>query len=59
MTELKLGLKTQSPDFVVPWYRISHARRIWRWLVSRPPRVQTMASLTAALNYANDRSRSE
>jgi hypothetical protein len=33
----------------VPWYRISHGKRIVRWLVSRPPRVQTIVSVTAAL----------
>jgi hypothetical protein len=33
----------------VPWYRISHGKRIVRWLVSRPPRVQTILSVTAAL----------
>lgn len=31
-----------------PWYGISHPRRIARWILSRPPRVQTMMSLRAA-----------
>jgi len=33
----------------VPWYQLSHGRRIVRWLVSRPPRVQTITSVAAAL----------
>jgi hypothetical protein len=33
----------------LPWYGVSHGQRIVRWLVSRPPRVQTILSVTAAL----------
>lgn len=33
----------------IPWYQQSHAKRIARWLTSRPPRVQTLMSVTAAL----------
>jgi len=33
----------------LPWYRVSHARRVLRWLTSRPRRVQTMHALHAAL----------
>jgi hypothetical protein len=33
----------------VPWYGVSHGKRIVRWLVSRPPRVQTILSIAAAL----------
>jgi hypothetical protein len=33
----------------VPWYGISHGARIMRWLFSRPPRVQTLLSVRAAL----------
>jgi putative nucleotidyltransferase-like protein len=33
----------------IRWYGVSHGERIARWLVSRPPRVQTMLSVTAAL----------
>jgi hypothetical protein len=33
----------------VPWYGMSHGRRIVRWLLSRPPRVQTILSVRAAL----------
>jgi hypothetical protein len=33
----------------VPWYGISHVSRIAHWIVSRPPRVQTLLSVRAAL----------
>ena len=33
----------------VPWYGMSHGKRIARWLFSHPPRVQTMVSINAAL----------
>jgi len=36
----------------VPWYGIPHASRIVRWLFSRPPRVQTILSVRAALGGA-------
>jgi Uncharacterised nucleotidyltransferase len=40
----------QIPDVsTVPWYGVSHRNRILRWLFSRPPRVQTMLSVRAAL----------
>ena len=29
----------------VPWYNQSHATRILRWVTSRPPRVQTIATV--------------
>ena len=31
------------------WYGASHFERILRWIFSRPPRVQTMISVRAAL----------
>ena len=31
----------------VPWYDQSHGTRILRWLTSRPPRVQTLATVLA------------
>jgi hypothetical protein len=31
----------------VPWYNQSHARRILRWITSRPPRVQTLSTVLA------------
>ncbi len=43
----------QRPDLtLVPWYQLSHGKRVMRWLFSRPPRVQTILSVTAALNDA-------
>jgi putative nucleotidyltransferase-like protein len=36
----------------LPWYQLSHSRRILRWLLSRPPRVQTITSVIAALSDA-------
>ena len=33
----------------VPWYGESHGSRILRWVFSRPPRVQTIVSVRAAL----------
>jgi hypothetical protein len=33
----------------VPWYGVSHGSRIVRWLFSRPPRVQTIVAVRAAL----------
>jgi Uncharacterised nucleotidyltransferase len=35
----------------VPWYRLSRARQILRWIFSRPPRVQTMLSVRSALGH--------
>lgn len=31
------------------WYEVSHLRRIVRWTLSRPPRIQTLSSVRAAL----------
>jgi hypothetical protein len=40
----------QIPGFSsVPWYGISHAARILRWIFTRPPRVQTMLAVRAVL----------
>jgi hypothetical protein len=51
--EARLDVKeggAQIPDSAtVPWYGISHGARILRWVFSRPPRVQTMLSVRAAL----------
>lgn len=47
--ELKEGA-AQIPDSgSVAWYGISHGARILRWIFSRPPRVQTVLSVRAAL----------
>ncbi len=48
--ELKEGA-AQIPDVsTVPWYGISHGARILRWIFSKPPRVQTLLSVRAALS---------
>jgi hypothetical protein len=36
----------------IGWYESSHRSRILRWVFSRPPRVQTMLSVRAALSRA-------
>jgi hypothetical protein len=33
----------------IPWYGISHGARMLRWVFTRPPRVQTLLSVRAAL----------
>lgn len=49
LLELKEGAD-QIPDAsTIPWYGISHAARILRWVFSRPPRVQTLLCVRAAL----------
>lgn len=35
----------------VPWYDQTHLTRILRWLTSRPPRVQTLATVLAGQNW--------
>jgi hypothetical protein len=47
--ELKKAVDTIPDGFSVPWYGISHGSRIVRWIVSKPPRVQTLLSVRAAL----------
>ena len=37
----------------VPWYGLSHGKRIVRWIFTRPPRVQTMVSVRAALSQGH------
>jgi hypothetical protein len=39
----------------IPWYAETHRKRIARWVFSRPPRVQTMNSLMAAVADAGER----
>jgi hypothetical protein len=34
----------------IPWYGISQGQRILRWVFSRPPRVQTLRVVRAALD---------
>ena len=51
LAELQQGREHNPQLYGVPWYGISHGKRILRWLFARPPRVQTMLSLRAALGY--------
>jgi hypothetical protein len=52
LDELVKALEAR-PDFAcTPWYGISHGQRIVRWLFSRPPRVQTLTSVRAAVEDA-------
>ena len=48
-SELEEGAAQIPQSSSVPWYGISHGARIMRWLFSRPPRVQTLLSVRAAL----------
>ena len=47
--ELQEGAAQIPGSSTVPWYGISHGARILRWVFSRPPRVQTLLSVRAAL----------
>ena len=49
LDELKMQKATQPAMLEVPWYGVSHASRIVRWLFTRTPRVQTLVSVQAAL----------
>jgi len=50
--ELKEGAAQIPGSATIPWYGSSHAARILRWVFSRPPRVQTLLSVRAALSQA-------
>jgi Uncharacterised nucleotidyltransferase len=49
LAELKEGAAQIPGSSTIPWYGIPHATRILRWIYSRPPRVQTLLSVRAAL----------
>jgi len=49
LSELKEGAAQIPGSSTVPWYGIPHTARILRWVYSRPPRVQTLLSVRAAL----------
>lgn len=49
LLELRDGAGQIPNASTVPWYGISHAARILRWVFSRPPRVQTLLPVRAAL----------
>jgi hypothetical protein len=46
---LRTAIEQQPQMQRVRWYQLSQGRRIARWLLSRPPRVQTITSVAAAL----------
>jgi hypothetical protein len=47
--ELALAMRAQPQLASTPWYTLSHPHRILRWLVSRPPRVQTLTCVRGAV----------
>lgn len=47
--ELKLGAAQIVGGERISWYDIPHSARIARWLLSTPPRVQTVLSVQAAM----------
>jgi hypothetical protein len=49
LAELKVASALVPGAETVPWYGIPHGMRIVRWLFSRPPRVQTLLCVRAAL----------
>jgi hypothetical protein len=53
-SELREGAAQIPGSSTIPWYGISHPARIMRWVFSRPPRVQTMLSVRAALDQCAD-----
>jgi hypothetical protein len=57
LAELEFARQAQPQLDQVPWYGVSHGSRILRWLFSRPPRVQTITSVMAALRDARSQGR--
>ncbi|HET9474799.1 MAG TPA: nucleotidyltransferase family protein [Steroidobacteraceae bacterium] len=55
LTELDFVEVAQPALKAVPWYGLGHSQRIVRWMVSRPPRAQTIMSLHAALEAGSPR----
>jgi hypothetical protein len=49
---IDVAVEQQPQLTAVPWYQLSHGKRIVRWLLSRPPRVQTLTSVIATLTDA-------
>jgi hypothetical protein len=47
--ELKDGAAEIPNSSSIPWYGLAHGTRILRWVFSKPPRVQTLLSIRAAL----------
>lgn len=53
LLELKEGAAQIPESVTIPWYGISHGARILWWVFFRPPRVQTLLSVRAALAHDN------
>ena len=53
-SELKEGAAQIPDSAAIPWYGLSHRARILRWVFARPPRVQTLLSVRAALDQCLD-----
>jgi hypothetical protein len=51
LEELREAGVAQPSVLSIPWYGLTHGTRILRWIFSRPPRVQTMVSVRAALGH--------
>ena len=49
LAEMKHGAGQIQGSESIPWYRISHPARIFRWIFARPARVQTLLVVNAAL----------
>jgi putative nucleotidyltransferase-like protein len=54
--ELRRFSAYHSGGSEIPWYGISQAARVLRWVFSRPSRVQTLLTVRAALSQQNDES---
>lgn len=52
LAQLEAARRDQPQLDRVPWYGVSHGSRIVRWVFSRPPRVQTIVAVRAALESA-------
>jgi hypothetical protein len=50
LRELREFASHQPGVSAVPWYGVSHGTRILRWVFSKPPRVQCMLAVRAALD---------
>ena len=48
--ELRHYAEHEQGASIIPWYDVSQRQRIMRWLISRPPRVQTLRVVRAALD---------
>jgi hypothetical protein len=53
LRELSHGAAAIPGVSAVPWYGMSHGKRIMRWIFSRPPRVQTLLCVRAALSQGH------